>query len=108
MKFYEKFTANFDETAANEKGIENLCNRKPVSFDVIKPSLIFFNDDGQALSIISTCSPDSEEERELTKLLNFQNPNEPKFWDKLTNYKDLDRKGFLDKIKSPAEAEPVR
>ena len=85
MKFYEKFTANFDETAANEKGIENLCNRKPVSFDDIKPSLIFFNDDGQALSIISTCSPDSEEERELTKLLNFQNPNSPEFWDKLTN-----------------------
>ena len=28
-----------------------------------------------------------------------ENPNEPEFWDKLTNYKDLDRKGFLDKIK---------
>ena len=61
MKFYQKYTASHDEGAAIEKAIENLCQTEPVSFDDIKPSLVFFNEDGQALSIISTCKPNSEE-----------------------------------------------
>ena len=96
MKFYKKYTAAHDEGEATEKAIENLCQTEPVSFDDIKPSLVFFNEDGQALSIISTCKPNSEEWNELTNLLNCQNKGAQ---ESLTNYKTLDRRGFLDKIK---------
>ena len=92
--FYQKYSASHDEGEAIEKAIENLCKTKPVSFDDIKPSLVFFNEDGQALCIISTCDPKSEEGKELTNLLNCQGAKES-----LTNYKTLDRRGFLDKIK---------
>ena len=43
-----------------------------ISFDKFKPSLIFFNEDKQSLSIITSCSNNEEEYINLEKLYNSQ------------------------------------
>ena len=49
------FSSNEDNT---EKMIECLLNKQPISFNQIKPSLVFFHENGSALSIITTESKD--------------------------------------------------
>ena len=68
------------------------------SFDKIKPSLVFFNKDGQSLSIISNCDKSDMEYKDLKELWNSQ------IYDKnrqseLIEYKSLSHEKFLDEIK---------
>ena len=44
-----------------------------VSFDIIKPSLVVFNEDGGSCTIITTCEENNIEFKNLEKLHNSQN-----------------------------------
>ena len=43
-----------------------------ITYDDIKPSLIVFNNDGNSVSILTTCSEKDEEFQNLAKLYNSQ------------------------------------
>ena len=78
--------------------ISNLLstNKNSITFDQIKPSLVFFNGDGQSFSIISTSQENSDENRQLTAIWRSQSMNKNI---KLDNYKELTQLQFLTKIK---------
>ena len=73
-------------------------NKKEIfSFQQINPSLVFFNKDGQALSIITNCEKNNEEYKNLKALWNSQNPNLDN-QEELVQYKELSHEGFLEQI----------
>ena len=68
------------------------------SFEKIKPSLVFFNKDGQSLSIISNCNKSTKEYQDLKDLWNSQTfGNNVKR--ELIDYKSLSHEEFLHEIK---------
>jgi ATP-dependent Clp protease ATP-binding subunit ClpA len=69
------------------------------SFEKIKPSLVFFNKDGQSLSIISNCNKSDKEYQDLKALWNSQNYGNNNNSD-LTDYKSLSHDEFLKEIKN--------
>ena len=89
----------YDEKKLMENAIASLAkNKKEVfSFKQIKPSLVFFNKDGQSLSIISNSKKDEEEYKNLKALWNSQNINLNEEKD-LVDYKSLTHEGFLEQI----------
>ena len=68
-----------------------------ISFDKFKPSLIFFNEDKQSLSIITSCSNDEEEYKNLEKLYNSQSNHGQKY--NLIDYKNLSSDKILEEVK---------
>ena len=68
------------------------------SFEKIKPSLVFFNKDGQSLSIISNCNKSDVEYNDLKALWNSQNYGNNNQRE-LVNYKNLTHEEFLHEIK---------
>ena len=91
------FISQESESSENmqEKALKALMNKEKVSFDQIDPSLIFFNEDGQSLSIISTCPSNSELYKQLTNLYNSGHIGNE---DKLVDYKTIEKKEFLNQI----------
>ena len=69
------------------------------SFEKIKPSLVFFNKDGQSLSIISNCNTSDNEYKDLKDLWNSQNYGNNNQRE-LINYKNLSHEEFLNEIKA--------
>ena len=57
---YKSIQPNYDQDDAEKQAIHKLTERKVVSFSQIKPSLLFFNEDGYSFSIISICLKLSE------------------------------------------------
>ena len=68
-----------------------------ISFDKFKPSLIFFNEDKQSLSIITSCSNQEEEYKNLEKLYNSQSREDQEY--KLIDYKSLSSDKILEEVK---------
>ena len=64
----------------NEEKKNNLINNHlkididSISFDIIRPSLVVFNEDGASCTIITTCNEKDSEFENLKKLYNSQNP----------------------------------
>ena len=104
---------NYDEDKQNDIAILALSSSEEIiSFDKIKPSLIFFHEgQGQEFSIISTCSPDDQEYKELYELkttpiivqneiYKFYNQEQrdeiPK---ELNNYRKFEQNMFLKELK---------
>ena len=89
----------YDEKKIMENAIISLAkNKKEVfSFQIIKPSLVFFNKDGQSLSIISNSNKNEEEYKNLKDLWNSQNINLNEQKD-LVDYKSLTHEDFLEQI----------
>ena len=89
----------YDDKKIMENAIASLAkNKKEVfSFQQIKPSLVFFNKDGQSLSIISNSNKNEEEYKNLQALWNSQNINMEEQKD-LVDYKSLTHEGFLEQI----------
>ena len=58
-----------------DKYINNLLNIKidSITYDDIKPSLVVFNNDGNSVTIITSCNENEEEFKNLEKLYNSQN-----------------------------------
>ena len=62
---------NYDENKQEDIAIKALAsNQQIISFEQIKPSLIFFHEgEGQEFSIISTCDSNKQEYKELLELI---------------------------------------
>ena len=90
-----KLFGNYDEN----KIIENLSKEKQeiFSFELIKPSLVFFNKDGQSLSIITNNNKNDQEYKDLQALWNSQNFNQNEIKN-LIDYKNLQHEDFLREI----------
>ena len=90
----------YDENQAIEDGVLALANDKQeiFSFEQIKPSLVFFNQDGQSLSIISNNNKNDQEYQNLKALWNSQNLNQNN-WEELVDYKNMKHEAFLEQIK---------
>ena len=92
----------YDDNQALEDGIKDLANeddkQEIFSFKKIKPSLLFFNKDGQSISIISNNDKNDPEYKNLKALWNSQNPDENN-WKELVDYKHLEHEDFLEEIK---------
>ena len=89
----------YDENQLKENAIKSLANNKKeiFSFQQINPSLVFFNKDGQALSIITNCEKNKDEYKNLKALWNSQNMNLDN-QEELVQYKELSHEGFLEQI----------
>jgi len=95
LKIYDKS----QENKIKEEALISLSNemKEIFSFDLIKPSLVFFNRDGFSLSIITNIQDKEDPEYiELDKLWNSQNPNSDKI--ELINYKKLNHDDFIKEI----------
>ena len=71
----QKFQNNLDDNVNNRREIALKAltsEQEMISFEKFKPSLIFFNEDKESLSIITSCTPDEEEYKNLEKLYNSQ------------------------------------
>ena len=93
---YKKKFGEFDAEEAREKAAQNLINKKPINFNNISPSLVYFNEDKDSLSIITNCDKNSEEYKDLFELFNS---NTVKNFKDLVNYKSLNNEEFLEEIK---------
>ena len=88
----------YDENELNKKANGLLMKKEVISINVIKPSLVFFNEDGNNISIIITCEKDSKEYKELHSLYNL-GISEKKYFNELIDYKAIDNLQFLEEIK---------
>ena len=90
----------YDENQAIEEGVKALANEKQeiFSFEQIKPSLVFFNQDRESFSIISNNDKNDPEYKNLKALWNSQNPDQ-NFWNELVDYKNMKHDEFLEQIK---------
>ena len=92
----------YNEEQAIEEGINKLADenekKEVFSFKKIKPSLVFFNLDGNSLSIISNNDKNEKEFNDLKNLWNSQN-QDPREVKELVDYKNLEHEQFLDQIK---------
>ena len=82
-----------------EEIIDNLEKNKkdPFNFEDIKPSLVFFNLDGQSLSIITNCNNIEPEYRQLQAFWNSQNYNQ-RLTENLKDYKKMNHEQFINEI----------
>ena len=105
-----KLFGKYDELKSKEDAIFSLANGKQeiFSFDKIKPSLVFFNRDGQSLSIILNNNKNEQEYKDLKDLWNSQNYYQYNFEylkkkDKnlmeLIDYKNMEHEKYLKQIK---------
>ena len=96
-----KMFGKYDENKAINEGIEALAdedNKKKIfSFEQIKPSLVFFNQDGQSLSIISNNNKNEQEYKDLKALWNSQNLAQNN-WSELVDYKNMNHDAFLEQV----------
>jgi len=93
-----KIFGKYDEGKAVQEGIEALADEKGkkivFSFEQIKPSLVFFNQDGQSISIISNCQRNEQEYKDLKELWNYNGTNE-----ELEDYKTMKHEKYLEQVK---------
>ena len=91
----------YDDNEAVADGVKALANEKQeiFSFEQIKPSLVFFNQDGESFSIISNNDKNDKEYQDLKSLWNSQNPNQ-NAWNELVDYKNMKHEAFLEQIKN--------
>jgi len=99
---------NYDEKKQEELAIKALSDATEIiSFDKIKPSLVFFHEGHeQTFSIISTCNPDEDEYKNLLEIRNIpviinnylaNEGKEP--YKELNNYSKFEHRMFLKEIK---------
>ena len=82
---YKKKFGKFDAEEAREKASQHLINKKPIDFNNISPSLVYF-EDKDSLSIITNYDKNLEEYKDLFELFNS---NTVKNFKDLINYKSL-------------------
>ena len=93
---------NYDDAKMKEEEINVLADPKGksqvFSFELIKPSLVFFNKDGGSISIISNNNKNDKEYQDLKELWNSQNNDVNKKQD-LIDYKNMQHDKFVEQIK---------
>ncbi len=94
---------NYDENKMKQEEIDLLANpnekTQVFSFELIKPSLVFFNRDGGSLSIITNNDKNDKEYQSLKELWNSQNLDQNKK-DELIDYKNMQHDKFISQIKT--------
>ena len=93
---YKMRYGEFNAEEAREQAAKILIDKKPINFSHISPSLVYFNEDKDSLSIITNSDKNSEEYQNLYELFNS---NKKKDYQDLINYKELNNKQFLEEIK---------
>ncbi len=97
-----KLFGKYDEENAINEGIKALANedekKQIFSFEQIKPSLVFFNQDGQSISIISNNNKNEQEYKNLKALWNSQNLDQNNLQE-LIDYKNMKHEAFLEQVK---------
>ena len=93
---------NYDDAKMKEDEINILADERDktqvFSFDLIKPSLVFFNKDGHSISIITNNDKNDNEYQNLKELWNSQIPEgRPK--EELKDYKNMQHDKFVEQIK---------
>ena len=90
----------YDKNKEIEQAINDLEKEKQeiFSFDLIKPSLVFFNRDGGSLSIITNNNRQDPEYKRLHALWNSRNVDDNPL--PLVDYRNLSHDGFLEQIKT--------
>ena len=86
----------FNEEDILKNALEILSKREVISYQQIKPSLIFSNLDGMSLSIIQNCDIYSNEYKLLKRLYNSDQDN---YTRKLIDYQKLSSEDFLPELK---------
>ena len=93
---------NYDDAKMKEDEINVLADEKGkeqvFSFDLIKPSLVFFNKDGASISIITNNDKKDKEYQALKELWNSQNKVGQKT-EELIDYKNMQHDKFIEQIK---------
>ena len=96
-----KLFGKYDEDNAINEGIKALANedekKQIFSFEQIKPSLVFFHQDGQSISIISNNNKNEQEYKDLKALWNSQNFNQNNVQE-LIDYKNMKHEAFLEQV----------
>ena len=92
---YESQEGKFNEEESIKQAINLLTQKEIVSFDKVKPSLIFINEDMQSISIITTCERNEPEYKNLKDLYNSGNTGSDF---NLIDYKSLNRYSFIIEI----------
>ena len=85
----------YDEKDTIERANEILSHRKIVTFDEIKKSFVFINEDQMSFSIITNCQKNSNEYALYKKFIN----NGYNFNNELIDYKNLNQDQYLDEIR---------
>ena len=104
-----KLFGKYDDSQAKKDGILALANevQDVFSFNDIKPSLVFFNQDGESFSIISNNDKNDSDYESLLELWNSGNPKienieqfkQKKYFNDLIDYKRLNHEQFIEQIK---------
>ena len=91
----EQIFGEFSEKKIHEIANKYLSNAEEdrVSFEKINPSLVFFNEDVQTFSIITTSKKGEEEYEQLLRLYNSQNDKKREI--PLINYRNLSHEELL-------------
>ena len=77
---YKSQGEDYNIEKAEENALKALENKKHVSFNDIKPSLLLFNQDGQSLSVVTTIKKDTtnqEDQKEYNDLKNLMGSGTP-------------------------------
>ena len=89
----------FNEEKINEIANQSLSNKDEIiTFEKINPSLVFFNEDVQTFSIITTSKPWEKEYNQLLKLYNSQTEIREEV--PLINYRELTHEKFIPEVKN--------
>ena len=96
IEIFGKYNENKEIQDGINKLIDENKKKEIFSFDKIKPSLVFFNRDGNSISIISNINKRDKEYINLKELWNSQNNFKS---EELVDYKKLNHFDFLDQIK---------
>ena len=98
-KTNKQLFGEYDEKKINEIAIESLSKKDEIiSFDKINPSLVFFNEDIQTFSIITTSKPGEDEYNQLLKLYNSQ--LDIQYEQQLIDYRSLTHEDFIPHVKN--------
>ena len=100
---YNAMNEKYDENESIQKANEILSQRTIVSFDQIKESFVFINEDKMSFSIITNCKSDSNEYSLYKNFINMglKSNNE------LIDYKNLEQDKYIEEIRKIFNIQPT-
>ena len=100
---YNAMNEKYDENESIQKANEILSQRTIVSFDQIKKSFVFINEDKMSFSIITNCDHNSNEYALYKKFINMGiNSNY-----ELIDYKNLEQNKYIEEIRKIFNIQPT-
>ncbi len=97
---YKSENGVYDKNKVLEIANKYLSKKKIISYNDIKPSLVFFHENAKGITIISNCmnNKNSDEYKELHELKNIGKPIDSEY-EELPNIKEWEHEKLLDEIK---------